>query len=122
MSEENPIKIGLDFDSTITKHPEFFGNLTRNSGDEFYVITARPEKDREYVEGYLKNHDIRVQRVCMIMEDLVRADDRTYIETVFREKPRMCKDIGIQAIYDDDLRILNHLKEEIPNIILLLVL
>lgn len=117
------INIGLDFDSTITKYPEFFGNLTRSkNGDKFYVITARPEKEREFVAGFLKNHDIRVERIMMITKDLAKADDRAYIQTVFREKPRMCKEVGIDAMYDDDLRILNHLKREIPTIVPILII
>lgn len=116
------MKIGIDFDSTITKHPEFFSNLTKNTEAEFYVITARPEKEREYVEGFVKNHDVRVERIMMITEDLAKADDRAYIQTVFREKPRMCREVGINVMYDDDLRILNKLREEIPELVTILVL
>jgi hypothetical protein len=116
------MRIGIDFDSTITKHPEFFSEMTSHPDHECFVITARPEGEREYVEGYLKNHDIRVKRVCMITEDLARADDRAYIQTVFREKPKLCKELKIEVMYDDDLRILNHLIQEVPGIIPILVL
>lgn len=115
-------RIGIDFDSTITKHPVMFAELSHNPNYDCYVITARPEKDREYVEGFLKNYGIQVTRVCMITEDLARADDRAYIETVFREKPKMCRQLKIEVMYDDDLRILNKIKEEIPDIIPILVL
>ncbi len=116
------MKIGLDFDSTITKHPQFFATLTKNPANEYYVVTARPEKDREYVEGYLKNHGISVTRVMMITEDLSRSDDRTYIDTVFREKPYLFKTLKLEVAYDDDLRILNRLKTELPDLICILVL
>ena len=116
------MRIGIDFDSTITKYPGYFKELTKNPEFECFVITARPEKEREYVEGYLKNHDIAVKRICMITEDLAHADDRAYIQTVFREKPKYYKEFKIDVAYDDDLRILNKLKEEIPSLRLMLVL
>lgn len=116
------MRIGIDFDSTITKYPSFFSNLTRGENNECFVITARPEKEREYVEGFLKNHDIKVVRVMMITEDLAKADDRAYIETVFREKPRMCREEKIEVMYDDDLRILRRIKDDIPNMVIVLVL
>jgi len=116
------MRIGCDFDSTITKYPRFFAELTQNPKHECWVITARPEKEREFVEGFIKNYGIKVKGIMMITQDLALADDRAYIQTVFREKPKFFKELKIEVAYDDDLRFLNKLKKVMPKVIPILVL
>lgn len=116
------MKIGIDFDGVITKYPVVFSEMSRNPEYECYVITARPESHREYVGGYIRNYNISVAGILMIEEDLNQAHDQLYIQTVTKSKPLMCQRLGIDVVYDDDLRILNKIKEVMPNIVTMLVL
>ena len=53
--------VGIDFDGTITEDPEFFKGLIKEvvkKKGKCYLITARPIKDKKYVEGYCKEHGL----------------------------------------------------------------
>lgn len=104
------MNIGIDIDGTLNKYPEFFEMLIRNSEgrDKFFIITGLGrEKAIERLKKVTDKYpDITYSE--LIDTSMYNEEERALIgkvesneEVVGRFKQRMCKELGVEIMFDD---------------------
>lgn len=89
------IKIGLDIDGTILENPQFFAALSHSDNIETHIITGRDIKEHLETLVELARYGIKYER-------LHYADD-------WADKGRLCKELGIQIMFDDQDEYITHI-------------
>ncbi len=93
------MKVGLDIDGTILENPEFFAALSQSETLEIAIITGRDIID----------HDETVKE----LDELgIKYDDIHYAED-WEDKGRLCKELGIQIMFDDQDEYIEHISPDI---------
>lgn len=105
------MNIGIDIDGTLNKYPEFFRWLidkVREDGGKVYLITGLgnsgvPKRIDRLIEKGFDFTDVEV-----INTSLYNNEERALIgkienneEIVGRFKQRMCKEFGVDFMFDD---------------------
>ena len=99
--------VGIDIDDTITRCPEFFAFLTRalvGAGHEVVIITFR--EDRAEAEAVLKGWGIVYDK--LVMSSL----DACFEYGVYEWKGAMCREYGVDVLFEDDPEVLKHVGDE----------
>lgn len=99
------LRIGLDIDDTMTRHWAFFcflANALVDAGHEVYVITLR--------EDFAATRDELASRGLRYTE-LICADLDEMEGSVEAWKAAVCKDRGVEILFDDMEEVMNHLPE-----------
>jgi hypothetical protein len=96
------MNIGLDFDDTITRHPEFFAALTaamRQAGHKVYIITFRDEADAKETVSELDQWHI--------------VYDAIHYAPVFdlQWKANKCRELGVTVFFEDMPEVVNLLPD-----------
>lgn|GEM_PF-1056982 len=98
------MRVALDIDDTITRHPEFFAFLSKaliDSGNEVYIISFR--QGQEEVEADLAAYGISFTEVILpTNEDLER-------EGFYEWKAVTCRRLGIEIFFEDMPEVVNKL-------------
>jgi uncharacterized protein YozE (UPF0346 family) len=87
------MRIALDLDLTITRYPEFFSALSHCWPDDVYIVTFR-RPNRELAESNLASFNIKYK-------DIIFAKNED-------DKAAICKELNIEAFFDDDPDFLVH--------------
>lgn len=106
------MNIGIDIDGTLNKYPEFFGNLITVWSYEIgrvYIITGLGHEKAEEKLKKLKTEFPGVNwEYTLIDTSMYNDDERALIgkvesneEIVGRFKQRMCKELGVDIMFDD---------------------
>lgn len=93
------MKIGLDIDGTITEYSGFFADLARVNDFQIYVITGRDPLDHQETLAELQRYDIRHNGV--------------YYAENWEDKARLCQDLGIRIMFDDQDEYIEHMPPDI---------
>jgi uncharacterized HAD superfamily protein len=93
------IKIGLDMDGTITEFPDFFAALTRSDQFEVHIITGRGPEHEEITKLELEKFGIRFDKLHLV-------------DATWAEKGKICKDLGIQIMFDDMDEFIKHISPD----------
>jgi hypothetical protein len=101
------MNIGIDIDGTATKYPEFFSLLTSIWPGKVYIITGLGHGAALEKLGKL-NHQEATLYGQLIDTSLYNEEERALIgkvesneEIVGRFKQRMCKELGVDIMFDD---------------------
>jgi phosphoserine phosphatase len=98
------LKIAFDFDDTLTK--ELFFTLAKHlirKGHDVWIMTARSEKDSEYMSEYKKLiGDLSVRNADVIEMAHELGIDGKIIYTNLDEKSTAFKNSGFDLLFDDD--------------------
>ena len=99
------MKIAFDIDDTMTRHWEFFAFITKAlvaADHEVFIITFRT--NREEVKAKLKQRGIEWNHLFV-------ADNMDNVLDVGPErwKGLICKQFGVEILFDDMPEIINHL-------------
>lgn len=100
--------IALDIDGTIDRHPEFFAHLSQSlssAGHRVVVITFR-EDERETAAA-LEAWGVRFHE--LIVNDL----DEQLTVGVLEWKGVVCRRLGVDVFFEDDLEVLAHVPDDI---------
>ena len=102
------MRIALDIDDTITRHPQFFAFLSKalvDSGHEVYIISYR--QGQQEVEADLAALGISFTEVVLPSdEDLDR-------EGFYEWKAVACRRLGIEIFFEDMPEVINELDPSI---------
>jgi len=99
------MKIGIDYDGTITDAPELFSILSEaiiKSGGEVYVITYRTDS-KEEIQKLLAEHKISYTDIVLPEED---DDFATW-------KAKQAQNLGIDCMFEDSPEVLMNMPEHI---------
>jgi hypothetical protein len=98
------MRIAIDIDDTITRHPEFFSLLTKlfkAAGHEVHVITYRLE--RKDAESELTDYGI-------VYDELILATGEELDRVGFYEwKADVCRQKNIEVLFEDMPEVINEL-------------
>lgn len=92
------IRIGLDIDGTITENPKFFAALTQSENFEVHIITGRDITDH-------------LETLVELARSGIRSDGLHYAEN-WEDKARLCKELGIQIMFDDQDEYITHISPD----------
>lgn len=92
------IKVGLDLDGTITDFPDFFAALSQNPQFEVHVITGRGEEHKNVTIAELQKYGIRYDALHLV-------------DAIWHKKGEICKELGIQIMFDDMDEFINHIDD-----------
>lgn len=102
--EKGKLRIGLDIDDTITRCPAFFALLCKallDAGHEVHVISYR--ESRQQTEEELREYGIRFTSLTLTdRDDFAR-------EGFFQWKAKVCKELGIDILFEDMPEVINQL-------------
>lgn len=93
------IKVGLDMDGTITDFPDFFAALASSEKFEIHIITGRGEEHRQ-------------QTIEELNKFGVRYDHMHFVDATWDKKGKICKDLGIQIMFDDMDEFIKHISPD----------
>lgn len=93
------ITIGLDIDGTILENPSFFSMLSNLEDFYVYIITGRDSADHQETIAELKSFGIKFISV--------------HYAKNWEDKGRLCKDLGIRVMFDDQDEYIAHIPEDI---------
>jgi hypothetical protein len=109
------MNIGIDIDGTLTKYPEFFielGKLFRAAGHKVYLITGLGEeglKKRWIRWDHVLNQDfyddIFTTALYNMEEISLIGKEPDNEKIVGRFKQRICKQLGVDIMFDDKAAI-----------------
>ncbi len=109
------MNIGIDIDGTLTKYPEFFvelGKLFRAAGHKVYLITGLGDKGLkerwEKWEHILDEdfYDNIFTTACYNLEEVALIGKEPNNEKIVgRFKQRMCKELEVDIMFDDQAAI-----------------
>jgi hypothetical protein len=106
--------IGIDIDDTITRHPGFFAFLTEAliaAGHRVVIITFR--EDRERTAAALEAWGVQ-------WTELVTSDLSSQLEHGVDEwKGVMCREHGVEVLFEDDPDVLMHVDPAITRCMVL---
>ncbi len=100
--------VALDIDGTIDQHPEFFAHLSRSlveSGHRVVVITFRENAGE--TAAALDAWGVRYHE--LIVNDL----DEQLAVGVLEWKGVVCRRLGVDVFFEDDLEVLAHIPESV---------
>jgi len=100
------MRIALDIDGTITRHPEFFALISEAlvaAGHEVVVITFR--EDEAMTRADLEAWGIRYERLFLGHLDAVMEHG------VDEWKGTLCAKLGVDLFFEDDPGVLRHVPE-----------
>lgn len=107
-SKPRSMRVALDIDDTITRHPEFFAFLSKaliDSGNEVYIISYR--QGQQEVEADLAVYGISFTEVVLpTTEDLGR-------EGFYEWKAATCRRLGIEVFFEDMPEVVNELDSNV---------
>lgn len=110
------MKIGIDFDNTITTDPDFFSRLVRllGKGNEIYVISSYERGTPvSYDQAYSgKEERLRQWGIPHKKLDLVT-------EPIPENKVKLCNKYGIDLMIDDDIRNVSAINRDCPKTVCL---
>lgn len=107
------LKIGIDVDYTITSFPLFFSLLTQRlfNDCQIFIITSY---DR--IVGNLRQNFLyrlkQLKELDIKFHFLILAKGEN-LEELGKDKARICKDYGIDIMFDDDNVFVSHLVKEV---------
>jgi hypothetical protein len=93
------MKIGLDIDGTISENSAFFATLAKSPDFEIYIITGRDQSDHKETLDELRRYDIQHKGV--------------YYADNWEDKGRLCKDLGVKIMFDDQDEYIHHIPLDI---------
>ncbi len=103
--------IGIDIDGTITKYPEFFmelGRLVKASGGNVYIITGLGDSGLSQRMSKYSWFKDTTWYDRIITTSMYNDEERGLIgkvdsneEIVGRFKQRICKELGVDIMFDD---------------------
>jgi len=106
--ETDTMRVALDIDDTITRHPRFFAFLSKaliRAGHSVYIISYR--QGQEEVEADLAAFGISFTEVVLpSSEDLAR-------EGFYEWKAAACKRLGVEVFFEDMPEVINELDKSV---------
>jgi len=100
------MKVALDIDDTITRHPAFFAFLSKallDAGHEVVILTFR--EDRTSTAADLAGWGV-------VYTDLITSTLDAHLEHGVNEwKGAMCQQHGIDLFFEDSMEVLQHVPE-----------
>lgn len=96
---KHKIVVGLDIDGTITEHPSFFSELTKNQKFHIIVITRRNK-------GELYSHLNELKEYGIELDDIKFAESNN-------DKARICIEEGVDIFFEDEDEYIEYVPEDI---------
>ena len=91
------MRVALDIDETITKHPEFFAFLSKalmDAGHRVFIVTFRwhrEETERDLAQMGISYHELHLEE-----------DQEVFRHTGFYEwKANKCRELGVDVLFED---------------------
>lgn len=103
------MKIGIDFDGTITENPEFFSRFARTlrHTDMVYVISSCDKRNESILHKTTEQKKMKLKKWDIPYNKLLFA-----LEPIPVNKARICIKYGIDVMIDDDVRNLKKIKTD----------
>lgn len=101
------MKVALDIDDTITRHPAFFAFLSRallDAGHEVVIITFR--ENRETTAADVAGWGIAYSQL------ITSTLDACFEHGVDEWKGAVCRQQGIDLFFEDNAQVLQHVCEQ----------
>jgi len=121
------ITLGLDMDNTITKHPDFFAQLTlalKNKGGEVFVVSSRANNPevQNATEVELVRWNIVYDKVSLIPDSpderipCPHDDVLDGYQAYLWQKVKICQDLSVTVYFDDDAKVVELFRKYAPDI------
>lgn len=120
-----PVNIALDIDGTITAMPALFAVLSRavrQSGGKVFVVTSRSDAPEVWAatQRELKGYGIEYDDLLIIPDgtDSIPCPHRDLgrYEQYLWQKVAACLDCGVDAVFEDDAKVVALLKAYAPGV------
>jgi hypothetical protein len=116
------MKIALDIDDTITKHPDFFSELSHKH--DCIIVTSRANSDESMkaTRSLLTSLNIKYSSIhyCDWSLSVNDNDDEFNSlegpEILLFQKIIACRINGVDAIFDDDITVQNLMRKYLPEV------
>ncbi|MHB1830610.1 MAG: hypothetical protein ACYCO0_04425 [Candidatus Micrarchaeaceae archaeon] len=103
------MRIGIDFDGTITENPAFFSRFTRTlkHTDVVYIISSCDKRSESALSKTTEQKKRKLKKWNVSYNKLLFA-----LEPIPSNKARMCREHRIDVMIDDDIRNLKKIKKD----------
>ncbi|MEM7010228.1 MAG: hypothetical protein AAF585_01990 [Verrucomicrobiota bacterium] len=120
------MNIAFDIDDTITAIPPLFSALSRSvrlDGGRVYIVTSRANNDQVAAQTRkeLKSYGVEFDELILIedQKDLQLQcphEDLDWYQQYLWQKVRVCLDRDVEAIFEDDLKVIELFETYAPQI------
>ncbi len=103
------MRIGIDFDGTITDNPEFFSRFTRalKHTDVVYIISSCDKRSESVLRKTTERKKRKLREWNISYSKLLFA-----LEPIPYNKARMCREHRVDVMIDDDHRNLKKIQKD----------
>lgn len=111
LNEEYPknrhlVRIAIDFDGTLSADPERFKIIAELAGKEnVFILTARPQDMREETQRKIDALGFTEYSELIMFPGSYSFDDLDFKwEELIAFKAKVCQELGISMLYEDDVK------------------